>query len=101
VAQWLQIGADKRCWNNGLVAGRGGGGCEWWCGGVVASAAKRHEHYVIMVDADLFARAIIHSASVSLRNASNRERCVVIAPSAYASIGLIVCGKAAVRDGQE
>jgi hypothetical protein len=56
------------------VAGRGGGWCEWWLGDVVASAAKHHEHYVIVVDADLFAGALEHSAIGGSRNASNRER---------------------------
>jgi hypothetical protein len=89
------------------VAGRGGGWCEWWLGDVVASAAKRHEHYVIVVHADLFAGALKHSAIAGSRNASNRERCAATAPSAHgkrfahASIGLIVCAKAVVRDSQE
>jgi hypothetical protein len=39
------------------AAGRGGW-YEWWHGDVVASAAKCHEHYVIVVDADLFARPV-------------------------------------------
>ena len=56
-----------------------------------------------MVDADLFAGALKHSAIVSSRNANNRERCGATAPSAHAAIGLIVYGEklpfATVRNG--
>ncbi len=75
VAQWLYLGAAKRCWGNGPVAGRSGGWFEWWLGDVVASAAKRHKLHLIVVDADLLAGTLKHSAVVGSTNGSKRERC--------------------------
>jgi hypothetical protein len=57
MAQWLYIGTGKCCRGNSPVAGRGGW-YKWWRGDVVASPARCHEHYVIVVDADLFARPL-------------------------------------------
>jgi hypothetical protein len=74
MAQRLYIGAAQRCRDNGPVANGGGGWCEWWVGGVVASAAKRHEHYFVVVDADLCAGPLKHRAKwLPGRNRNQRE----------------------------